>query len=105
MFFLDLEVKKLVDGLGIFQRFFTHQVKVLIAYKKLAEKKEMASDDPACTAEAFESLAYKYFPFLDRTSPLKGCSLNNFYWPMTGYSMSARGVRFMMTSRSHKCAR
>jgi hypothetical protein len=61
-----------VDGLKIFQRIFTHQVNMLVAYKKLAEKKEMASDNPACTAKAFKSLAHKYFPLLDSTAALKG---------------------------------
>jgi hypothetical protein len=32
---------------------FAHHVKVLIAYKELAEKRGMETVNPACTAEVF----------------------------------------------------
>jgi hypothetical protein len=76
------------QGEVIFNRVFTHQVRALIAYKKLAEEKEMEAEESACTAAAFETLAKKYFPVLGRTTIPQGTSLSNFDWLKPGYTVA-----------------
>jgi hypothetical protein len=66
---------------------FTHQVKVLALYKWIAESKNMQNDDPACTAEKFETQVKKYFISLKSQSlPLRSL-WNNFSIPMIGYEV------------------
>lgn len=102
--FLDIAKKKLVDSQIVYQQLFTHQVNVLSAYKLWAEKKDMANDDPVCMVEAFESLAHKYFPMLQSTSPPAGAWSKNFLWDLSGYSLSVQGIHCKMAGKSSKYA-
>ena len=77
--------QSLTEGKIIFRRVFAHQVRALATYKRLAEHKEMEAEESACTAAAFEALAKKYFPILDRISIPTGTSLGNFDWPKPRY--------------------
>lgn len=94
--------KRSFDSKNIFRQLFAHTIKVLIAYKKLAEKKKMQTEDAACTAEAFQSLVHKYFPSLDGTPPLEGSSAENFSWPIPGYTViiSPKTVKHNMKHKS-----
>ena len=76
-----------VDGAEIYQMIFAHQVKVLALYKRIAELKNMQNEDPACTAEIFETQVKKYFINLKNQSLPPGSLWNNFSVPMTGYSV------------------
>lgn len=85
----------LLEGPAIFKMLFAHHVKVLIAYKELAEKKGMETIDPACTAEAFRTLVHKYLPDIHRAAPLPGSSSENFSWPTAGLNIdvTSRGLK------------
>jgi hypothetical protein len=83
--------KSLDDGRTIFQKLFTHQVKVLTAYKKIAELKHMETEELACTGAAFELMAKKYFPILNHESIPDGASLQNFDWVGSGYAIRWKG--------------
>lgn len=93
-----------VDGAIIFKRMFTHQVKTLAAYKKLAEQQEMEAEESACTGAAFEALAKRYFPCLGYTPMPEGASTQNFNWQGTGYTVSQLSARTRVAGASpSKC--
>jgi hypothetical protein len=89
-----------VDGGIIFNSMFTHQVKTLVAYKKLAEKREMEPEESACTAVAFEILTEKHFPFLAHTPMPKGASIKNFNWQGEYYTVIQASAKSRVTSAS-----
>ena len=89
-----------IDGAIVFNMMFTHQVKTLAAYKKLAERRKMETEESACTGAAFESLAKRYFPCLGYTPMPEGASMQNFNWHGAGYTVSPLSVRTPVTSAS-----
>ena len=85
--FMVSNSRLLQEGPAIFKMLFAHHVKVLIAYKELAEKRGMEMVDLACTAEVFRSLVDKYLPDIHRAALLPGSSSANFSWPTAGLNI------------------
>lgn len=91
-----------MNGQAVFLSLLAHHVKVLTAYKKLAEKLNIQNDDPACTAKAFESFIEKYFRIAWSLEPLEGTSSGNFDWSTTEFKIRCLRQNDEMPSKSSK---
>ena len=60
--FYEIQAQHCMDGKVLFRDLFSQQIKALISYKKLAERKNIHGNELECTAQIFESLVMKYFP-------------------------------------------
>jgi hypothetical protein len=85
--FYDPKTGGLVDGDVLFSDIFSQQISVLIAYKRMAEKRNIHGDEPDCTAEVLERLVKKYFPHAATRHRLLD---KGFEWSGTRYVVQAR---------------
>lgn len=69
--FIDPETADLVDREHIFNNIFSQHMNVLIAYKSLAEEKDIVGEVEECTGATLENLVKQYFPLVLTSSHRK----------------------------------